>query len=92
MKKVFLSNPLPKEELPALKEEFNERSGSLNAIGPVVPGSMFIVPTTELLEHENLNIWFPSFEEGEQFSELTPSIFPFDKWEYINECLTNSGI
>ena len=46
VKKVFLSNPFPKEEQPALKEEVKECSGSLNAIGPVVPGSMFIVPTT----------------------------------------------
>ena len=78
MSNVFSTNPLTKKEAPGLQEEFNERCNSLNAVGPVVPGSMFLVPTENLLNNDNLNLWFPALDNNFDFAELCPSSLPFD--------------
>lgn len=53
--------------------------------GPLVPGSLFLVPCEQLLNSRKLNDWFPAFNNETSFADLSPIVLPFDKLKYLQE-------
>lgn len=85
MKTLFLKNPFTKEELPEVKQKFKDRQNLLTGTGPVVPGSLFLVPNADLLSNDKMKSWLPQLDNGPSFQDITPSSLPFDKDEYLND-------
>src|SRR5687767_6188241 len=80
MKKQFINNSYSKKDLPGVKKEFDDCLESLKAIGPAVKGSMYLVPTEELLNDQNLQEWLLLDES--RISHF-PLSLPFNKTMYL---------
>jgi len=101
MGKVFSTNPFFAADRSDLIEEFKERVESLTSIGPVVPGGIFLKPSTDLLDNQKLHDWFLPLDQqyimknrGGSYQDLTPLELPFDKakFELVCQQITASEI
>src|SRR5687767_15323953 len=82
MKKQFVNNPYTKKDPLGLKKEYDDHFESLETIGPAAKGSMFLVPTKELLVDKNHEEWFLL---DDTWLYHLPLSLPFNKAIYINE-------
>ena len=94
--KHFSNDPFGNEKAHDLKKEYKQREKCLESPGPIVPGGVYLSPSTDLLENKKLLLWFSPYDTqyimakgGEYFQDLTPTWLPFDKAVYTLSCSTN---